>query len=155
MKRAFAFSLIIPGLLAHLAIAQSSGGSFPPAALTAKTVAIINDTKSGPVGDGAISALKAWGQFTVVDDPESADVTLRFDKATQHQGQTTDKTDAVGNTADRNYSLSFSSQIRMHAYLKDSDSAFFTTKTDDSKGKAGISCVNDFRSAYRLARQHP
>jgi hypothetical protein len=100
--------------------------------------------------------LKAWGEFTVVDDPDAADLTLRFDKASQHEGQTTEKTDAVGNTTDRNYSLSFSSQIRMRAYSKDSEAPFFTTKTDESKAKAGISCVNDFRNAYRIARQqHP
>ena len=151
MKRALAVLITALSLLGYLA-AQSSA-SFPPAVLTAKTIAVVNDTKSGPVADGAVTALKAWGQFTVVDDPDTAELTLRFDKASQHEGLTTEKTDAVGKTTDRNYSLSFSSQIRMRAYYKDASAPFFTTKTDDSKTKAGISCVNDFRNAYRVARQ--
>jgi hypothetical protein len=40
----------------------------------------------------------------------------------------------------------------MKVYLKDADTPFYTTKTDDSKKKAGISCVNDFRTAFRAAR---
>jgi hypothetical protein len=155
MKRALSILIIALSPLCYLAIAQSSA-SFPPSVLTAKTVAVINDTKSGPVVDGAVNALKAWGQFTVVDDPESADITLRFDKSTQHEGQATQKTDANGNPTESNYNLSFSAQIRMKAYYKDANSPFYTTKTDESKAKAGISCVNDFRNAYRIAhQQHP
>ena len=155
MKKPFAAAVMLSVLLATSAFAQSGANSFPPAVFSAKTIAIMNDTKSGPVSEGATSALKAWGQFTVVDDPQIADVTLRFDKSTQREGQTTEKNDANGSPSDRSYSLTYSSQIRMRAYYKDADAPFYTTKTDDSKAKAGISCVNDFRGAYRVAHPHP
>ncbi len=155
MRRALAALVVILTSLAYSAHAQAGANSFPAGVFSAKTIAIENDTKSAPISDGAASALKAWGQFTVVDDPQIADVTLRFDKSTQHEGQTTEKNDTSGNPTDRNYSLSFSSQIRMRAYYKDADAPFYTTKTDDSKAKAGISCINDFRSAYRAAHPHP
>jgi hypothetical protein len=48
--------------------------------------------------------------------------------------------------------MSFSTSIHMKVYLKDADAPFYTTKTDESKKKAGTACVSDFRSAYRDAR---
>jgi hypothetical protein len=153
--RPFIAQLIVIASLAGSAIGQTAANSFPAGVFTAKTIAILNDTKSAQVSDGAASALKAWGQFTVVDDPESADITLRFDKSTQHEGQTTEKNDANGNPSDRSYSLSFSSKVRMRVYYKDADTPFYTTKTDESKAKAGIECINDFRGAYRAAHPHP
>jgi len=40
----------------------------------------------------------------------------------------------------------------MRAYLKGADSPFYTTKTDDSKKKAGVSCVTSFQKAWNEAR---
>lgn len=40
----------------------------------------------------------------------------------------------------------------MRAYLKGSASPFYTTKTDDSKKKAGVSCVTSFQRAWIEAR---
>jgi hypothetical protein len=48
--------------------------------------------------------------------------------------------------------FSFSSQVHMRAYLKGSDSPFYTTKTDDSKKKAGITCMTSFERAWIEAR---
>jgi len=45
-----------------------------------------------------------------------------------------------------------SSQVHMRAYLKGSDSPFYTTKTDDSKKKAGVTCVTSFEKAWMEAR---
>ena len=45
------------------------------------------------------------------------------------------------------------SSIHMKAYTKDGDAPFYVTRTDDSKVKAGMSCVNAFHTAYRAARQ--
>lgn len=151
MKRAFTTLAAIWIALVVGVAAQSS--SFPPAVFTAKTIAIVNDTTSSAVSDGATNALRAWGQFKVVDDPDTADVTLRFDKSKEHQGQDSHKSDANGNPTDYGYSMTFSSAIHMKAYIKGSETPFYTTKTDDSKAKAGMSCVEDFRNVYRVA--HP
>lgn len=84
-----------------------------------------------------------------------ADITLRFEKTKEHTGASTpQKTDAdgkpVGDPA-YGYSMSFGSKVHMKAYLKDGDTAFYTAKTEDSKAKAGMGCVNEFtpRSGWR------
>jgi hypothetical protein len=133
------------------AVATLAQGPMPRPALAAKTIAIVNDTKTGEVSDGALEQLKRWGHFTVVDDTDSADIVLRFDKKTDREKQNSQWTDDKGQTT---YSgtLSFSSQVHMRAYLKGADSPFYTTKTDDSKKKAGISCVTSFEKAWIEAR---
>ena len=133
------------------AVATLAQGPMPRPALAAKTIAIVNDTKTGEVSDGALEQLKRWGHFTVVDDTESADIVLRFNKKTDHEKQNSQSTDDNGTTT---YSggMTFSSQVHMRAYLKGADSPFYTTKTDDSKKKAGISCVTSFQKAWIEAR---
>ena len=86
-----------------------------------------------------------------MDDTDSADIVLRFDKKTDREKQSTQSTDAQGN-ASYSGSMTFSSQVHMRAYLKGADSPFYTTKTDDSKKKAGISCVTSFQKAWIEAR---
>ena len=127
--------------------------AFPAAVLSAKTVAVVNDTRDPGVTKGAETALQSWGQFTVVDDPSAADITLRFDKTRERSGTSTQGTDPNTSKPDYGYSVSISSSIHMHAYTRDGDAPFYATKTDDSKAKAGMSCVNDFHTAYRTARQ--
>ncbi len=126
------------------------------AVLTAKTIAVVNDTRDPKVQDGAVAALKNWGQFTVVDDPQLADITLRFDKTKEHSGSAVPpKTDADGKPLgdpSYGYSMNFGSKIHMKAYLKDGDDAFYTTQTDDGKAKAGTGCVNEFHTAFRGAK---
>jgi len=133
------------------AVASPAQESIPRIALAAKTIAILNDTKSGEVSDGALEQLKRWGHFTVVDDTDSADIVLRFNKKTDHEKQNSQSTDDNGTTT---YSggMTFSSQVHMRAYLKGADSPFYTTKTDDSKKKAGVSCVTSFQKAWNEAR---
>ncbi|MGI4827976.1 MAG: hypothetical protein ACRYFU_07280 [Janthinobacterium lividum] len=128
------------------------GGGLPPAVLAAKTVAIVNDTRDPKVTDGAVAALKSWGQFTVVDDPQVADLTLRFDKTKERSGSNSQTTDPNTNKASYGYSVSVSSQIHMKVYLRDGDAGVYATKTDDSKAKAGMGCVNDFHTAFRAAK---
>ena len=128
------------------------GAGLPPAVLAAKTVAIVNDTRDPKVTDGAVAALKSWGQFTVVDDPQVADLTLRFDKTKERAGENTQKANPETNKTEYGYSVSLSSQIHMKVYLKDGDSGVYATKTDDSKAKAGMGCVNDFHTAFRAAK---
>jgi hypothetical protein len=132
--------------------AQVNGNAFPAAAKTAKTVAIINDTHVDAVGEGAADALRAWGRYRVIDDPDTADITLRFDKSKDHSGQDSQKPDPTSGQTNYSYSMSFSTSIHMKVYLKDADSPFYTTRTDDSKKKAGMSCVSDFRSALQAAQ---
>ena len=105
MKRAFTTLAAMWIALLAAGLAQSS--SFPAAVFSAKTIAIINDTPTSAVAEGATNALRAWGQFKIVDDPDSADVTLRFDKSREHQGQDSHKTDANGNSTDYSYSMTF------------------------------------------------
>ena len=141
------------GASARQTAPQAQGNRVPAAALAARTIAVVNDTRDSAVTKGAALALQSWGQFTLVDDPATADVTLRFEKTKEHEGSNSQKTDPDTNKTDYGYSMSFSSSIHMKAYLKDGDVPFYTTKTDDSKAKAGTSCVNDFRTAFRTARQ--
>ena len=141
-------------LMAFCAIApaQITSSGFPEAVFTAKTIAVLNDTNTGAVTDGAVDQLKKWGHFTVVDDPENADITLRFDKNKNHDGRSSQKADANGNPTDYNYSVTFGSSIQMKAFLKGSDTSFYSTKTDESKKKAGTACVTSFEGAYLNAR---
>lgn len=145
-------AMTIPPALIASALAQTAPGPLPKAVFTAKTVAIVNDTHTDAVTDGAIEQLKKWGHFTVVDDPDSADITLRFDKNKDRDGRSSQKTDANGNPTDYGYSLTFSSTVHMRAYLKGSDTPFYLTKSDDSKKKAGVACVSSFEGAYLDAR---
>ena len=142
--------LLLP-LACIAAVAALAQQPIPKIAFAAKTLAILNDTKTAEVSDGALEQLKRWGHFTVVDDTDSADIVLRFDKKTDREKQSSQSTDDKGTTS---YSgtLTFSSQVHMRAYLKGADSPFYTTKTDDSKKKAGISCVTSFEKAWIEAR---
>jgi outer membrane lipopolysaccharide assembly protein LptE/RlpB len=149
MKRFLRLLLLPLALIAPVtALAQQS---IPKVALSAKTIAIRSDTKTGEVSDGALEQLKRWGHFTIVDDTDTADIVLRFDKKTDREKQSSQSTNDDGTTS---YSggLTFSSQVHMRAYLKGADSPFYTTKTDDSKKKAGISCVTSFQRAWNEAR---
>jgi len=132
-------------------VATPAQESMPQATFAAKTIAIRNDTKTGEVADGALEQLKRWGHFTVVDDADSADIVLRFDKKTDREKQNSQSTDDKGTTS-YSTTMSFSSQVHMRAYLKGSDTPFYTTKTDDSKRKAGVTCVTSFEKAWNEAR---
>jgi hypothetical protein len=142
----FLRALLLPLALITV-VASLAQESIPRAAFAAKTIAILNDTKTGEVSDGALEQLKRWGRFTVVDDADSADIVLRFDKKTDREKQNSQSTDDKGTTT-YSSSFTFSSQVHMRAYLKGSDSPFYRTKTDDSKKKAGISCMTSFQKAW-------
>ena len=150
MKRVFAVSVVC-SVLGIGALGQTGGKSFPPEALQAKTVAIVNDTHSDDVEKGAETALKAWGRYQLTDNAEDADLTLRFDKTTDHNGASSEKTGDDGKPS-YSYGMSFGSSIHMKAYTKSGFAPFYTTKTGDSKRKAGVSCVDNFREAYRAAQ---
>jgi hypothetical protein len=145
-------TLLTTLLLVSSAIAGAQAGGFPKEVFAAKTVAIINDTHIDAVTDGAVEQLKRWGHFIVTEDAENADITLRFDKNSNHDGRSTQKTDANGNPTDYSYSMTFGSSVHMKAYLKGNNASFYSTKTDESKKKAGTSCVSSFESAYLNAR---
>ena len=134
------------------ASSQMNVRPFPKAAMTAKTVAIVNDTHNDAVSDGAVEALKRWGRFTIVDDSDAADIVLTFDKKSEHEGTSTQKTGDDGKT-DSGYSVTFSSSIHMKATVKGGDSSFYSTTTGDSKKKAGSSCILDLQRAYLAARR--
>ena len=133
-------------------MAQVSVHPLPKPALAAKTVAIINNTHNDAVSEGAIEALKRWGRFTIVDDSDEADIKLTFDKKSEHQSTSTQKTGDDGKP-DSSYSMSFSSAIHMKASLKGGDSPFYTTTTGESKKKAGAGCILDLQRTY-LAAPH-
>jgi hypothetical protein len=79
----FLRALLLP-LAFFAVVAAPAQEPMPKAAFTAKTVAILHDGKTGEVSDGAEEQLKRWGRFTVVDDADSADIVLRFDKKLDH-----------------------------------------------------------------------
>ncbi len=92
-------------------------------------------------------ALSRWGKLTVVDDPDLADITLNFDRKSDHQGSSSDKPDKDGHPS-ASYSMSFGSLIHMSATLKGSSTPFYTTTISDSKKKAGAACVTELQQAY-------
>lgn len=144
-------AVVVCCVLWGAAWAQTTAKPFPDAVFSARTIAIVNDTKQPGVEKGADEALAQWGQFKVVDDPQLADVVLHFDKAVHHQGRDTQKTDDTGKPTDYGYEMSFSSTISMTAFYKDDDKPFYSTKTDDGKQKGGTTCINAFRTAWRAA----
>ena len=153
MKKWLVRVFVLGSVAASAVFGQGASSAFPAAALAAKTIAIVNGTSHPQVEKGAADALQSWRQFKVVDDPEMADITLRFEKNRTHEGASTQKADANGKPTDWGYGMSFGSSIRMTASLKDADKPFYSTKTDESKTKAGLSCINDFHTAFRNARQ--
>lgn len=153
MKRFVPHAAVFCVALVAAGLAQSSQRAFPDGVFTAKTIAVINDTRTPGVEKGANDALTSWGQFKVVDDPQLADVTLRFEKSRQHEGHDTQKQEPDGQNKSYGYSMSFSSSIEMKAFYKDADTPFFSTKTEDSKAKAGTTCINSLHTAFRSALQ--
>ena len=146
----FLRALLLP--LAFFAVVTAAAQELMPRPVfVAKTVAILNDTKTGEVSDGALEQLKRWGRFTVVDEADSADIVLRFDKKVDREKQNKQSTDDKGSTS-WSTTMSFSSEVHMRAYLKGSETPFYTTKTDDSKKKAGVTCVTSFEKAWLDAR---
>jgi hypothetical protein len=150
MRRLFAV-LVVCAAFAEPAFAQKMVRAFPKEVIAAKTVAIVNDTHDDEVRQGAEAALKRWGRFTVVDDSDTADITLVFDKKSEHSETSSDKPAADG-SPQSGFSVAFSSAVHMKASLKGSDNSFFTTSTEESKKKAGDQCVVDFQRGYLAAR---
>lgn len=138
---------VVPVLSASITIAAAAQNPMPKAAFAAKTVAIENNTKAGAVKDGALEQLQRWGHFTVVEDVDSADIVLRFDKKTDHERTNSQSTDDKGQSS-WSAGMSFSSQVHMRAYLKGEDAPFYTTQTGDDKKKAGVTCVTSFENAW-------
>ncbi len=153
MKRLYNVIFLLMYFLAIPGKTQTHADAFPPGIFAAKTVAIINDTRTPGVEKGAAEALASWGQFKVVSDPQLAEVTLRFEKTRQHDGRDTQKTDDDGKNTSYGYSMSFGSTIAMKAFFKDAETPFYSTKTEEAKNKAGVTCVNSFHTAYRTALQ--
>lgn len=153
MKSIWIRTAIVCSLVGGAAAAQTSKASLPETVFAAKTVAIVNDTRTPGVEKGAVDALQAWGQFKVVDDPQIADITIRFERNRQHEGHDSQTPDANGKDTNYSYSMSFTSTIHMTASLKDADKPFYSTTTEDSKAKAGSTCINSLHTAFREARQ--
>lgn len=128
--------------------------TFPAEIAKTHTAAIMNETHSSGVLDGATAELKEWGHWKVVDDPSSADLVLDFTKQKEHDGSSSDKPGDNGQQS-YSYSMSFSSMIKMTATMKDGVTPFYTTTTKDDKQKAGRECVQALIAAYQDAqRQH-
>ena len=147
MKRLLTTLLLAVVLPASCALGQGNKLPLPQPAFKAKTVIILNETHNPAVEQGALESLKRWGKFTVIDDPDLADITLTFDKKAEHGGSSTQKPDKDGNPSS-SYSLSFSSSIHMSATLKGDSTAFFNATTTESKKKAGAECITDLQQAY-------
>ena len=125
--------------------------TFPKEVRTAKTVAIINNTRNEAVEQGAVEALKRWGHLSLVYDTDTADIVLTFDKQTSHEGTSTTKTGDDGKPS-TSYGMTFGSAIYMKAVVKGASSPFYTNHTGDSKKKAGATCVTDLQEAFNSTR---
>ncbi len=139
-------------MCAVAASAQKTVQPFPKQVFTtAKTVAIVNNTGVQAISDGAAEVLKRWGKFKLVEDPDTADLTVTFDKKKEHDGTSSETPGADGKPS-YNYSVSFSTTILMRVALKGADRSFYTASTTESKKKAGAECVTDFQSEYLNSR---
>ena len=113
--------------LALAAIVAAPAQEPMPRPFLPRTIVILHDTKTGEVSDGALEQLKRWGRFTIVDDADSADIVLRFDKKTDREAK--QPVDRQKGTTTWSGTMTFSSQVHMRAYLKGSGSPpFFATE---------------------------
>jgi hypothetical protein len=128
----------------------------PRPVFAAKTVAIVNHAHNDAVEAGALESLKRWGKFTIVDDPDTADIVLTFEKVGEHEGKSTQKetnnNDGKQPESSYTYSMSFGSSLTMKATMKGGTAPFYTVTNSDSKKKGGAACVVDFQSAYNQVR---
>ena len=128
----------------------------PRPVFAAKTIAIVNHAHNDQVEAGALESLKRWGKFTIVDDPETADIVLTFEKTSEHEGKSSqtskDNNDGKQPETSSTYSMSFGSSLTMKATMKGSTTPFYTATNSDSKKKGGAACVVDFQGAYNQDR---
>jgi hypothetical protein len=89
MKNRWVTTFALSLFLAASALAQRK--PIPRPVFGAKTIAIVNHAHNDAVEAGALESLKRWGKFTIVDDPEIADIVLTFEKANEHEGKSTEK----------------------------------------------------------------
>ncbi len=152
--RLFLLSLVLaPLTLSAQGWSGFAAHKFPAAALSSKTVAILNDTHTKGVTDGAVEEFKDWGHLRVVDDPENADIVIDFTKEREHSTTHTQKTDSTGTPTDYGFGVSFSSKVKMTATTRNGATAFYTTTTDEGKKKAGRACVQAFIGAFQNSVQ--
>jgi hypothetical protein len=154
MKHRWLTTLALCLLFAASALAQRK--PIPRPVFAAKTIAIVNHAHNDAVETGAIESLKRWGKFTIVDDPDTADIVLTFEKISEHEGKSTqtskDNNDGKSPETSSSYSMSFGSSLTMKATMKGSPTPFYTATNSDSKKKGGAGCVVDFQSAYNQDR---
>jgi hypothetical protein len=151
MKHRLLGVVLFSAVLMGTAAAQRSIQPLPKEVFAAKTVAIVNNTHNEAVEQGAVDALKRWGRFTVIDDSDLADITLTFDKRSEHDGSSSQTTGDDGKPS-TSYSVSFSSSIHMTAVVKGAGRSFYGTTTSESKKKAGATCITDLQSAFVSGR---
>ncbi len=147
MKRLFATISLAAALSTGYALGQGNKLPLPKPVFRAKTVVILNESHNSDVELGAVEALKRWGKFTIIDDPDLADITLTFEKKSEHEGSSTQKPDKDGNTS-WGASMTFGSSIHMSATLKGETTAFYNATTHESKKKAGADCIVKLEQAY-------
>ena len=63
-------------LCASAAFAKPVHAPLPPEAYSAKTIAVVNHSGTQKVADKAYEELQKWARFTVVQNPDSADMVL-------------------------------------------------------------------------------
>jgi hypothetical protein len=151
MKHRLLGVVLSSAVLLGTCAAQRSIQPLPKEMFAAKTVAIVNNTHNEAVEQGAVDAVKRWGRFTVIDDADLADITLTFDKRSEHDGSSSQTTGDDGKPSS-SYSVSFSSSVHMIAVVKGADRSFFSTTSSESKKKAGMECVTDLQSAFVSGR---
>jgi hypothetical protein len=147
VKRLIATLSLVATLTASFCLAQANKLPLPKPVFKAKTVVILNNTHNADVEKGAVEALKRWGKLAVIDDVDLADITLTFDKKSEHEKTSSQKPDKDGNPSS-SFGMSFSSSIHMSATLKGESTAFYNATTNESKKKAGAECVVDLQQAY-------
>jgi hypothetical protein len=147
MKHRLLAVVLTSAVLVGAGVAQRSIQPLPKEVLAAKTLAIVNNTHNVAVEQGAMDALRRWGRFTVVDDVDLADITLTFDKRSEHDGSSSQTTGDDGKPSS-SYSVSFSSSVHMVAVAKGANRSFYATSTSESKKKAGAECITDLQSAF-------
>jgi hypothetical protein len=138
--------VLVASCTAASALAQDA---VPPKVLGAKTVIVLNETHTMAVEDGAEAELKQWGHLRLVETTDEADIVIQFDKKTEHSPTSSDPGDGKSWSG----GVTFGTHVNMTATERGGFAPFFQTRTDDSKEKAGRTCVQKLISSWQDAQR--
>lgn len=95
--------------------ANTKHAPLPDEILRAKSVCIVNQTKSASLGDRAYDEISKWGRFKVVAKPEDADLVLVLSASSHVTGYDTNSNGQTNGTAGDDGNVQLSSNTNSHS----------------------------------------